>query len=581
LTLPDPPTLAESPGSLDAEPRTVAAADASTPFAVAGLRACVTGEAWEGVDQVRTHPVRIATRPRITGAACIAATITPLGVERRLRLDDADQTVLIERIVVPRDGAAALFEWHAPDNAATVDLAWTTDLNGHGVPAAPASIRWRQAPWGALLAAERTDPADAGYRALFVFGHGLRALALETISGNAPAVRLRARLAIPAGGSVRLAMAGGPADATVFRAVRSAARGRVVVLARRGMLERLRAERLSIDSPEPALDRRLERERLELADRLVDTPGVGRSFVAGYTPDRLSYITVDAVRASRDSLLLGDFDAVRDVLRFLGRYQDAAGLIPWACTTAGDVSPGDMAATARYLSLAARFLAWTGDISFLRGEWAGVRSSCDPMLSQQHLRGAAPATAGLSAVVLHGLVHAAEAIGDATTAVRLRQAAIHAPAASPGAGPPVDDPEDRDGSEGAIARVRRVLAPAPDASRSRLVLRPRPPATWDRFDVHAMAIGDASIDLEYRRSDRTHRFTVTQQRGSAPLRLILAPELPGGLRTARVDGSTADLEPVARGDRTGIPVQLALDHQRTLELRMEDGRPLVTAPPST
>lgn len=557
LELPEPPALAEPPGSLDSEPRTVAASGTATPFVVAGRRVCVVGEAWGGVTEVRAHPVRIAAGLDIAGAACDTAIVTPLGIERRLRLDDA---VLIERIVVPRDAPAALFEWHAPGAAATIDLTWTADLDGCGPSGAPGSIRWRRSPWGGVLA------SDTGYRALFVVGHGLQGLAIEAVDGHAPGVRVRARIAIPTCGSAQLAMAGATDDATASRALRSGARGRAVVLARRGMLQRLSVERLSIATPEPTLGRELERARLRLADRLVDTPGVGRSLVAGYEPGRLSYVTADAVRGSLDSLLLGDFEAARDVLRFLGGLQDGAGLVPTACTTGGAVSPGDVVATTGYLLLAARFLAWTGDLSFLRGEWARLRLGCDPVLRavaeqpvQEPARdGRAPAVGPSAAAALTELANAAEAIGDPATADTLR----HAPA------PAATRDVYRDDTDGALARVQRILGPEPDATRGRLVLRPRPPADWDRFEVRALAMGNAAVDVEYRRTDQTHRFSITQRRGSIPLRLILAPELPGALRAARVDGTTADLDPAPGGDRTQVPVQLALDHPRTLELRM-------------
>ncbi|NIP83885.1 MAG: hypothetical protein GWM90_33515, partial [Gemmatimonadetes bacterium] len=58
-------------------------------------------------------------------------------------------------------------------------------------------------------------------------------------------------------------------------------------------------------------------------------------------------------------------------------------------------------------------------------------------------------------------------------------------------------------------------------------------------------------------------------RGATPLRLVLEPELPGaGVVAVRVDGEPAELDAASAGDRWRVPVQLALDHPRALEVEM-------------
>jgi hypothetical protein len=297
----------------------------------------------------------------------------------------------------------------------------------------------------------------------------------------------------------------------------------------------------------------------------------------------------------------------------------------------GSGAPDELVAL--HLHLLGRLFAWTGDLRSLLARWTAVlpyvRRLADLLAD---VGSYAPVLARVRArAALRALVATAEAVGDARLAARLSTAAGPAPpgAVAP-AGPAlvhavalgVADPD-------AAASVVRGIAPAggaperatlatarflcagpdeglrlitadlrmhplaaallaeplvtgmlgavPDAARGRLRLAPRLPSGWDRLDVRGLRIGDATIELAVRRDDRTVRYTVDQASGTVPLRLILEPALDRPISAARVDGRPADLaiRPVA--GRVVAPVQLVLDHTRSLELDLIE--PAVSRPP--
>jgi hypothetical protein len=537
------------------------------PFAVAGPGACVTGGTTRGADLVRVHPLRLATGPRIDGATVLGSTITPLGLERRLRVGAA---TVVERVVAPRDGSYCLFEWEAAGAAAELALEWRVVLAPERAEAGDAAserapLRWRAGPAGLVAVG-----SGASRRGVFVLGGQPFDLAVDDDAADGSGLRVTARAALPAGASIRLAMLGGAGavEPGLTRALRSASRGRAVVLARRGAVDRLARETVSLESPDPALDAALARARLDLEDRVVDHPGEGRWLVPGYGSEPLSAATAAGMGGALDCLLTGQVQAARDVLAFVGRHQDEGGGVPaeW-----GGPGPSDGAVRESwlYLLLAGRYLAWTGDVPLVQAEWARV------LRAVEYLREADPpgarAADPVRGAALRELARAAESLGDEVNAARLREWRA-APDADRGALP---------GGNEAVARLRALLAPEPDATRGRLILRPRPPAGWGSFTVRALTVGDAAITLAYEGRAGAHRFRVRQERGAAPLRLILEPELAGRFVAARVDGVAAELEPVSvpwgggggggggGEDRVRVPVQMMVDHERVLEVELE------------
>ncbi|HEX7048672.1 MAG TPA: hypothetical protein VF188_00550 [Longimicrobiales bacterium] len=252
------------------------------------------------------------------------------------------------------------------------------------------------------------------------------------------------------------------------------------------------------------------------------------------------------------------------------------------------------------LDLVARYLAWTGDVAFIRARRDSLRRAC-----------------ATTEVVPAGLIAVAESIGDHALAMELRRrtpalvaidgAPPRAPAVDPAApeGPPVTrwaslgadalaaaiarwnrhvaraaDRADPDGEADAPDAVRTaievvlplihgMLGAEPDAVRGRLQLSTWIPADWDRLEVLRLRMGDAAVALRYDRDGARHTFRIEQHSGAIPIRLILEAALPGRrLLAARVEGTEAELDPVPAGERLRIPVQLALDHERTLEFHV-------------
>jgi glycogen debranching enzyme len=119
--------------------------------------------------------------------------------------------------------------------------------------------------------------------------------------------------------------------------------------------------------------------------------------------------------------------------------------------------------------------------------------------------------------------------------------------------------------------VHGLLGAEPDATRGRLRLRPQIPSQWDRLDVRNLRMGDATISCRYHLAGRTHAFTLEQDEGAVPVRILFEPAIPvRSIAAVRIDGTEARLDVRPFGERILAPVQLVLDHARTIEI---DGDP--------
>lgn len=125
---------------------------------------------------------------------------------------------------------------------------------------------------------------------------------------------------------------------------------------------------------------------------IVNTPGVGRSLVAGYAttdfgwngaqkvngrPGYAWYFGRDAVWSAFAMLGYGDFDRVRTILELFARYQDISGKIYHELTTSGIAHYDAADATPLYIVLAGKYLQQTGDLDFIRKEWPAIRKAID------------------------------------------------------------------------------------------------------------------------------------------------------------------------------------------------------------
>src|SRR5690606_9884625 len=259
-----------------------------------------------------------------------------------------------------------------------------------------------------------------------------------------------ARLRIGPGGSIRLGILGTVGDAPL-ETTRRALRPDDLVYARAGAVRRLRRERLGVESPDPALNAAVAWGAVRIGPRTLGTASA--------------------------ALAVGDFAAAREVIRRLGERQLGSGEIPPEPRAPGDEAPpGAGETTADYLDLVVRYLAWTGDIAGTRTEWDRVRRAIafctEPADTGRAGSGSADAT-GCSdrtgtgpdhhGLDLRGLAVAAESIGDADLASRLRDLADRhrrqrTAAAPPAASPPPDP---------IVSFVHDVLGVEPDAPKHR------------------------------------------------------------------------------------------------------------------
>src|SRR5262249_34845135 len=130
------------------------------------------------------------------------------------------------------------------------------------------------------------------------------------------------------------------------------------------------------------VNRAFEWAKARLDSFFMETPGVGRSLVAGYAASRPGwrdgrpgyawYFGRDACWTAIALLAAGDYASSRLVLRFLGTTQDVSGKVIHECTASGLAHYDAADSTPLYLLLAARYAAWTGDLVFLEERWAEI-----------------------------------------------------------------------------------------------------------------------------------------------------------------------------------------------------------------
>lgn len=118
-----------------------------------------------------------------------------------------------------------------------------------------------------------------------------------------------------------------------------------------------------------------------------------------------------------------------------------------------------------------------------------------------------------------------------------------------------------------FALLQDVLGARPDAGRGRIRIRPVVPAGWTGFEVRNLPAGDARIRVAVSNEERALDLEIEQTEGAIPVRAILEPVFEArALAGATVDGQPAALTARPMGSRLQVPVQLTLDHARTVRL---------------
>jgi glycogen debranching enzyme len=354
-------------------------------FTLSGRRLMIAGDEVAGVHEVWAHPLRVLSSLQVEGAAARHASVTPLGVERRLEVGapGAPPAPLVERIFAAYGVPLALVEWVA---AAPLELrlTWRVDLRlmWPYPPGALGPLRWRA--HGRTLHVAAGPEAHEGVT--FVLSRQpVESWRVEDVSTDAaPALEVAVTLKLEAGESARLAVAARVDAEEGDGALAALEDAPALVHTRAAALDPPLREGLAVKAPDPRVSEALDWAKYRLDSYLVDTPGVGRSLVAGYWKSRPDwfhegrpgyawYFGRDAVWTALGSLAVGQFEAVRHVLRFLGEHQDPTGIILHECTTSGLVHYDAADSTPLYLLLAARYFAWTGDAAFIRSQWGRLR----------------------------------------------------------------------------------------------------------------------------------------------------------------------------------------------------------------
>jgi len=158
----------------------------------------------------------------------------------------------------------------------------------------------------------------------------------------------------------------------------------------------------------------------------VNTPGIGKSLVAGYSttahgwggnqdvsgrPGYAWYFGRDGEWSGMAVLDYGDASKIRDVLDTYQKFQDVNGKIFHELTTSGVVHYDAADATPLYIILAGKYLKWTGDINYIRNSWPYIKKAIDFLYSTD--------TDGDHLIentnVGHGWVEGGELFGSKTT----------------------------------------------------------------------------------------------------------------------------------------------------------------------
>lgn len=252
--------------------------------------------------------------------------------------------------------------------------------------------------------------------------------------------------------------------------------------------------------------------------------------------------------------------------------------------------------TAVLPAVAARYAAWTGDLATTATIWPAVRAAITTVTTDP-TRGDV-----VSAAALAGIERTAADLGDAHLAARLHsraradRAALPPPTSDSGrrlaaalglADPPLRPSHLPEGDDvGAAAELvlhiaHMVLGLEPDATRHRLWLRPRPPHGTEGLAAGTIRIGDDAVSMALDREPGALRLTIEQDAGAIPLTALVELLVPGQPLLARVDGGAASLEPQPVEGGVLLPVQLVLDHARSIEVEYTtETDPYAEGPPT-
>jgi glycogen debranching enzyme len=140
-----------------------------------------------------------------------------------------------------------------------------------------------------------------------------------------------------------------------------------------------------IDTPDPRFNTAARWAKLKTEAFVGHVPSLGRSLLAGFAntgegwnagrPGYAWFFGRDACWTAFAMLHYGDFENVKEVLRFFGRHQEVTGKIFHELTTSGAAHYDAADATPLYVILMGRYLNHSGDLAFVKKEWPHIEKA--------------------------------------------------------------------------------------------------------------------------------------------------------------------------------------------------------------
>jgi hypothetical protein len=348
------------------------------PWTLAGRRMMLAGDEQNGLVEAWSHPFRILKGKGVllNGAVPEPTTIrvAPEEVTRGLQSGSKFAT---ERWTTALERPALIWEIEA-DTGLEVQASWSADFRRMWPypPGAFGDLRWNLSDTGDRV---WIGAAGASVQLVFAVQNGRFVWPIEHV-GAPPVLDLTVR----GRGLVRIiAVAATDSDdlaATLHALVRKNLEG--LQRQRAQHAEQVLAYGVGIETPDPDLAPGFEWAKIRTDSFVAETPGLGRSLLAGYASSRPGwgdgrpgygwYFGRDACWTGLAQLAAGQREPVRDVIRFLSLHQDVSGKVLHEYSTSGLVHYDAADSTPLYLLLVARYAAWTGDLEFLRKYWSQV-----------------------------------------------------------------------------------------------------------------------------------------------------------------------------------------------------------------
>jgi len=503
----------------------------NAPLVLAGSRAAAIASAHDGLQAAVVHP-RCVCFDMQTGPAS-GITRTPASLFRDIRIGEVD---ISENISVAPHDPLVVCCWRA-SAAVDVRFAWL-------VPAAASAVTHAE---NAVLRIEH----PAGSSQLFGFSEPVR---WNTEPVRQDILRVTAELRLPSDREVWLAISSGDAEhlPAMYQRIHEPSR---VPVARAAAFRRRARDLFRIATPDNTLADAITRTIDRVLTSPVELPGGILPSPATPTPRQPARIdTVEACTIANAAAAIGDSTVPRATLRFL-QHASADGLVPAGFSIDGQCDGPSHHATAAWIELAARYHAWSADDAILRDLWPDLRIAARLLDPAQF------------SSILRTLAATAESVGDDDAASELRRVAAPGPQDQPPRTRPTGD--NTRAAERLLRIVHQTFGFDPDAARGRLRARLAIPGRCPSVRVTNVRHGDARVNIDVDQQPHCSRITAEQTAGAIPIRLILEPLLRQVPTSIEIDGRPAHLDLQPLRNRIVAPVQIELDHARTIEFRFQ------------